>query len=266
MRYQRFRYRRHRFTSLVQINEALAECVRRINDRRHTRFGVTRRERFAIERSALKVLPASDFDNAEWKDARLHPDCYIAVDSAYYSAPHIHRGKLLKVKLTQSQVEIFLNGERLALHPRDRSRTARRIRIDSHFPDASVAYYEATPQHLLSQSRFVHADLHQLVADLLAADVYGNIRRIQGILRVASKEVHAAGRDVAIPRIISAIAEMRRLNKIRAPLFADLIQQQKHAPPPAEDRSIARRPGNPLLRYATNNPQTVLTPPEESLL
>ena len=48
MRYQRFRYRRHRFTSLVQINEALAECVRRINDRRHTRFGVTRRERFAL--------------------------------------------------------------------------------------------------------------------------------------------------------------------------------------------------------------------------
>ena len=33
MGYQQFRYRRHRFLSIAQINEALAECVRRINDR-----------------------------------------------------------------------------------------------------------------------------------------------------------------------------------------------------------------------------------------
>jgi len=46
MRYLRFRYRRQRFTSLTQINEALAACVTRINDRRHTRFGVSRRQRF----------------------------------------------------------------------------------------------------------------------------------------------------------------------------------------------------------------------------
>src|SRR5207302_665790 len=38
------------------------------------------------------------------------------------SASHIHRGKKLRIRLTQNQVEIFLNGERLALHPRDRSR------------------------------------------------------------------------------------------------------------------------------------------------
>ena len=46
MRYVRFRYRRHRFTSLLEINRALAECIERINDRRHTRFGISRRERF----------------------------------------------------------------------------------------------------------------------------------------------------------------------------------------------------------------------------
>ncbi len=52
MRYQRFRYRRTRLTSLAQVNQALEECVKRINDRRHTRFGVSRRERFeALEKS-----------------------------------------------------------------------------------------------------------------------------------------------------------------------------------------------------------------------
>ena len=270
MRYQRFRYRRHRFTSIAEINEALADCVRRINDRRHTRFGVARRERFEeLERAALKALPAADFDDADWKDAKLHPDCYVLVEAAYYSAPHIYRGKKLRVKLTQNQVEIFLNGERLALHPRDRHRNGARIRIDAHFPDASIAYYEATPQHLLSQSRFIHADLNQLVVDLFNADVYGNIRRVQGLIRSAGKEIHAAGREVAIPRIVAAIAEMRRVGKVRVPYFCDLLALQKRQNlTPDRERDIVRRSGNPLLRYAA----TVATatdpvpPTQEALL
>src|SRR3974390_3519915 len=270
MRYQRFRYRRHRFTSIAEINEALAECVRRINDRRHTRFGVARRERFEeLERAALKALPAADFDDAEWKDAKLHPDCYVYVDATYYTAPHIHRGKKLRIRLTQNQVEIFLNGERLALHPRDRSRSGKRVKIDSHFPDASVAYYEATPQHLLSQSRFIHLELNQLVVDLFNADGYGNIRRVQGLIRSAGKEIHTAGREVAIPRILAAIAEMRRMGRVRVPYFCDLLARQKHHSLPADPaREIVRQPGNPLLRYTTAAPTDPdpLAPHQETLL
>lgn len=77
MRYVRFRHRRTRFTSLSQINQAIAECIEHINARRHTRFGVSRRERFeSVERAALKPLPAQDFDAGEWKEATLHADCY----------------------------------------------------------------------------------------------------------------------------------------------------------------------------------------------
>jgi hypothetical protein len=251
MRYQRFRYRRHRFTSIAEINAALAECVKRINDRRHTRFGVARRERFeALERVALKALPAADFDDAEWKDAKLHPDCYVYVEAAYYSAPHIHRGKKLRVRLTQNQVEIFLNGERLAIHPRDRHRNGARVKVNAHFPDASIAYYEATPQHLLSQSRFIHPDLNQLVVELFNLDVYGNIRRVQGLIRSAGKEIHRDGREIAIPRILAAIAEMRRLNKVRVPYFCELLVRQKHQNLAVDrERDIERRPGNPFLRY-----------------
>jgi transposase len=269
MRYQRFRYRRHRFTSIAEINQALGECVRRINERRHTRFGVARRERFEqLERGALKALPAADFDDAEWKDAKLHPDCYVSVEATYYSAPHIHRGKKLRIRLTLNQVEIFWNGERLALHPRDRSRSGRRIRIDSHFPDASLAYYEATPQHLLSQSRFIHAEFHQLVVELFNADVYGNIRRVQGLIGSAGKVIHRVGREAALPRIVAAITEMRRVGKVRVPYFTDLLARQPHPRLAAQrERDIVRRPGNPLLRYASPSIATDPVPStQESLL
>jgi len=266
MRYVRFRYRRHRFTSLAELNRALAECVRHINERRHRRFGVSRRERFEQgERAALKPLPVADFDDAEWKDAKLHPDCYVVVEATYYSAPHIHRGKRLRVRLTLNQVELYLNGERLAVHPRDRSRSGRRVRIDSHFPANALAYHEATPQQLLSQSRFIHPDFHQLVVDLFNADVYGHLRRVQGLLRSATKHLHAVGHEAAVPKIVTAIAEMRRLNRVRVPLFVDLLNRQTRSSSATEgEREIVRRPGNPLLRYAASTDP--VPSPQEALL
>jgi hypothetical protein len=198
MRYVRFRHRRQRFTSLPQINIALRECIDRINGRPHSRFGVSRRERFeSVEKAALKLLPSVQFDVGEWRQAKLHPDCYIQLESVYYSAPHIHRGKTLRVKVTEHHVEIFLELERLAIHVRCRHRDGRRIKIDAHFPPASQAYYEATPQKLLSQSRFIHPELHQLAVDLFNADVYGNIRRVQGLVRSAAKELQTQGRERA---------------------------------------------------------------------
>jgi hypothetical protein len=262
MRYVRFRHRRTRFTSLTQINQALSECVERINARRHSRFGVSRRERFeALERAALKALPLNDYDNGEWSTATLHPDCYVLVESVLYSAPHIHRHKSLRIKLTENQVEIFLNLERLAVHPRCRHRDGRRIKLDAHFPPASQAYYEATPQKLLSQSRFIHPELNGLFVELFNTDVYGNLRRCQGFVRSCTKEINAAGHEVASLRIATAIDTMRRYNKFRVPYFQALLAQaRKQALNPDETRQIVRRPGNPMLRYAAGADRPVEVP------
>jgi len=272
MRYVRFHYRRHHFTSLAEINRALGECIERLNDRRHTRFGVSRRERFeTVERSALKPLPLVD-DGGEWKEAKLHADCYVYIDGDYYSAPHIHRHKKLRVKLTENQVEIFLQLERLAVHPRCRSKNGRRIKIDAHFPPASQAYYEATPQKLLSQSRFIHLELNRLFVELFNADIYGNIRRCQGLLSRCTKEINQSGHELANERIVAAIATMRCHNRIRVPYFKALLDQmRKQAAQPQSGREIVRRPGNPMLRYlaaAGSGDETVpiaINSPQENL-
>jgi hypothetical protein len=252
MRYVRFRYRARRFTSLAEINHALAECIERINERKHSRFGVSRRERFEnLERAALKPLPTEEFEICEWKEATLHADCYVQVEAVYYSAPHIHRHQRLRVKLTDTQVEIFLGLERLAMHPRCRHRDGRRIGNPEHFPPSSQAYYEATPQKLLSQARFIHADLHELFIELFNADVYGNLRRAQGLVRSSTKEIHAYGHERASAHIASAIATMRRYNKVRVPYFQALLAQARKAAVTTEaERDIVRRAGNPMLRYA----------------
>src|SRR5208282_2336499 len=140
-------------------------------------------------KAALKALPTTEYDGGEWKEAKLHPDCYLAVEGDYYSAPHIHRHKTLRIKLKE------------------------------HFPPNSDAYYEATPQRLLSQSRFIHADLNTLFIELFNDDVFAHIRRAMGLVSACTKEIKLIGHELASVRIGAAIATMRRYNRIRVPYF-----------------------------------------------
>ena len=196
-------------------------------------------------------MPVNDFDSGEWSEATLHADCYVLVEAVFYSAPHIHRHKKLRIKLTENRVEIFLNLERLAVHPRCRHRDGRRIKIEAHFPPASQAYYEATPQKLVSQSRFIHPELHRLFVELFDADIYGHLRRCQGFVRSCTKEINSAGHEAARVRIASAIATMRLYNKYRVQYFQALLAQaRKQAVHTDPGREIQRQPGNPMLRYA----------------
>jgi transposase len=255
MRYFKWLYRRHTFTSLSEINRALTATVERINRKPHTRFRVSRIERFEkLEKQALKPLPERGFETADWKDAKLHPDCCISIESAYYSAPHVHRGQKLRVKLTENHVEIFFKGERLAIHSRDRSRDGRRIINPEHLPPNSRAYHEATPQNLLSQARFLDPELHAVVDELFEKDTLGNIRRVQGLIRTTVLEINQTSHAVALPRVKAAIAQMRRFQKFRVGYFQECLRhlRKQAALSQAEDRQareIVRKPGNPMLRY-----------------
>jgi transposase len=250
-RYIRFCFRNHLFGSINEINRGVAQCVEKLNDRKHTRFKVSRRERFEqVERAALRPLPSTPYEEAEWVKATLHPDCYICVDSAYYSAPHIHRGKRLDVKLTENQVEIYLDLQLLAIHTRDRRRGGWRVKIKEHFPPNSQAYYEATPQNLLSQARHIDESMHALVDHLFQTDVYAHIRRVQGMLRHCMKEIQECGRESAQAHIRSAIATMRRVDKVRVPFFKELLEKARREKiKPDAEREIVRKPGNPMLRH-----------------
>lgn len=251
-RYIRFRYRRHHFSSLAEINRGVAECLEKINNRKHTRFRVSRRERFEqVEKAALRPLPSAPYEEAEWPQPRprLHPDCYIYVDGAYYSAPHIHRGKQLDVKLTETQVEIYLDMQLLAIHARDRRKAGYRTKKKEHFPPNSQAYYESTPQNLLSQARHIEDSFHSLVDHLFETDVYAHIRRVQGMVRYCMKEIQDCGRETALDHIRRAVETMRRLDKVRAPFFKQLLDQARREKiKPAPEREIVRKPGNPMLR------------------
>lgn len=245
-----FTYRKHTFTSLAEINHALAEVVGRINRKPHTRFKVSRLMRWTDQELAkLKPLPEVPFEALEWREAKVHPDCTISCEGAYYSVPHEHRHKAVRVKLTVSFVEIFSGLERVAMHERDYRRQGQRHIENAHLPANAAAYREATPQSLLSQAKFVSRGMASIVELLFLKDTLGNLRRVQGLVRLAQVELRDAGREVAEPRIDAACEQMRRFDNFRVRYFEAALGQQRSARSPKTDREIKRLPGNPMLRH-----------------
>jgi hypothetical protein len=99
-----------------------------------------------------------------------------------------------------------------------------------------------------------------LFVELFNTDLFGNLRRCQGLVRSCTKEINAAGHELASARIVAAIATMRRYDKFRVPYFQALLAQaHKQAIRPDAARHIVGRPGNPMLRYPVGDSAAVVS-------
>ena len=80
--------RNHTFFSIVELNRAVAEKLQDMNSRKFQKMDGTRRSLYeTIDRPALKPLPSSPYEYAEWKKARVNIDYHIEIDGHYYSVP-----------------------------------------------------------------------------------------------------------------------------------------------------------------------------------
>ena len=71
------------------IRSSASTCApKRQGDRRWLVKILMRYVRFRHRRHQFNTL--AEFDDAEWKDAKLHPDCYVVVEATYYSVPYMH--------------------------------------------------------------------------------------------------------------------------------------------------------------------------------
>ena len=114
------RLRNRRFYSLAELNAAIGELLRQLNEERPIRrLGVTRRALLEeLDRPQLKALPSEPYAFAEWRFRRVGIDYHVEVEAHYYSVPYRFARREVEVRLTPRTVEIFLKGERIAAHLR----------------------------------------------------------------------------------------------------------------------------------------------------
>lgn len=111
--------RKRTFFSLAELNEAILALLVKLNQRKFRKLDTTRARLFEeLERPALQPLPATPFTFAEWKKARVPPDYHVEIDRHYYSVPYQYVHEPVDARFSETTVEIFRKGQRIAAHGR----------------------------------------------------------------------------------------------------------------------------------------------------
>ena len=117
------RLRNRRFFSLAELNQAIHELLQDLNGRRTKHLGASRRQLFEeLDGPALKALPGTAYQYAEWKQRRAGLDYHVEVAKHYYSVPHALAKHKLWARITDRTVEIFHKGKRVGFRPFRRRR------------------------------------------------------------------------------------------------------------------------------------------------
>jgi len=192
------RYRK--FFSIVELNEAIAQLLQRLNQRPFRKREGTRASLFAeLDQPALKPLPVERYTAAEWKTCRANIDYHIEADRHYYSVPYQLVGQALEARLTHATVEIFHRGVRIASHVRSHSAYRHSTQPD-HRPKSHQAHLEWTPSRLIHWAETVGSATAQLVRTILESKPhpemgYRSCLGIMRLLKAYSKErLEAASR------------------------------------------------------------------------
>jgi transposase len=161
------RLRHQRFLSLDDLNAAIRPLLGILNDRPFQRLPGSRRSVFeALDRPAMRALPASPYTYAEWKELTVAFDYHVDVDGHYYSVPHALVGHSAWARYSAGSVEVFYRGERVPTHARSYQRGVHTT-IADHMPKAHRAHAEWSPRRLIQWGESIGANTAAVVEHLL---------------------------------------------------------------------------------------------------
>lgn len=171
------------FASFDAIVEAAATWCRDVAPgRRHPRLGQSVGEVFTErERPALLPLPTTPFEIVEWRQAKVHPDCHVAIQRVLYSVPWAHVGKTLEVRVGERLVQLFDGSELVKTHVRTH---AGRRTDHADLPPDKAAFLMRTPAWCRREAARVGSGAAALVDALLFEGGLTRLREVQALLRL----------------------------------------------------------------------------------
>jgi transposase len=132
------------------------------------------------ERAALLPLPATPYDVALWRAARVHPDSHIAVERVLYSVPFTQIGRQAWAKLTEKRVTIYVDDVRVADHPR---RGHGRSTYDPHLPIERAELRHRSREFWETRASKMGNDVRDYIRDVFDSDdVVSQLRVVQAIV------------------------------------------------------------------------------------
>jgi transposase len=181
--------RNHTFFSLAELNKAIAEKLKDLNNRKFQKLDATRRQLFEnVDRPALKPLPSRPYEYAEWKKARVSIDYHIEIEHHYYSVPYQLVKEQVEVRLTSSTVEVLFKNRRVASHQRSYHRGGFTT-LREHMPKAHQKYLDWTPSRIIRWAGKNGPSTKRLVTKVMENKPHPEqgFRSCLGIIRLAKR-------------------------------------------------------------------------------
>lgn len=199
------RLRNRMFFSLAELNNAIAELVEELNNRRFQKLPGTRREAFeTLDRPAMKALPQIRFELPQRKKTRANIDYHVEFDGRYYSVPFKLRQQPIEVRATPSTIECFHGGVRVASHRRSYAHPGTPVTNPEHRPREHADYGEWSPERMTDWAGKFGPHVAEVARRTMARYPQPEMgfRPVLGLIRVAEKH-GAAAMDAACQRALS---------------------------------------------------------------
>jgi transposase len=213
--------RHQTFFTLADLNAAIRARVDAINDRPMKVVGVSRRTLFEqIDRPALKPLPTTRYELAEWKGCRVNIDYHVEIAHNFYSVPYQLVHERVEARFTAATVEVFFKNRPVAAHARltGRGRYATQV---AHMPRAHRAHAEWTPSRLIAWAEQTGPATGRLVAGILDRRPHPEqgYRACLGLMRL--------GREYGADRLEAACQRADRLRSYRFRTVEHILKHQQ---------------------------------------
>ncbi|MEO8755175.1 MAG: IS21 family transposase [Casimicrobiaceae bacterium] len=222
------RLRHWRFHSLAELNVAIRQALDELNARPFQKLDGSRQTWFdLLDRPALRPLPGSAFEYADFKRARVSRlDYHVEFAGHYYSVPHTLVGQEVDLRITRNTVEVLFRHQRVASHARAQQRGAHTT-VAEHMPAAHRAHREWTPARMLHWADSIGPATRTLVTYLLETKPHPEqgYRACLGLLALARKYGDAR-LEAGCARAIALGAKTR---KSVASILATGLDRKPHA-------------------------------------
>ena len=131
------RLRHRRFYSLAELNTAIGELLRQLNDERPIRrLGVTRRRSSRSSTGPTSILCRGALLFCRMAASAGSGSTIMSrLEGHFYSVPYRFARSEVEVRLTARTVEVFRKGERIAAHLRTRG-NHRHTTVSEHMPSS----------------------------------------------------------------------------------------------------------------------------------
>ena len=194
--------RNHQFFSIFEINQAIKDELNKFINRPFQKIEGNRLSAFeAIDKPALKPLPAARYEYADWKDAKIAFNYHVEYDGFFYSVPYSNIGRISRVRATTSVIEAFVDGVRVAAHQRNLNTYKRYTTLPEHMPESHKAVAGWSSERYLDWAEKIGPQTKHLIASILDSREYPvqTYRACMGIMRLASnyptETVEAASKE-----------------------------------------------------------------------